>query len=152
MEQVDDILQIALEVSIPSLREEEAKEPIECQRLLSPTSERKISQVKNWTKPTTEDPALSRLISDAETLMRSKMDNVIRMQNTIRYSEKVRQEWEVKMEEQLALQAQDEEESDEEEKEEDNAEREDAEGDDHASTTSEYAFADDVPLAEPTPA
>jgi len=93
LDQIDDILQVALEVSIPSLKEEEANEPIERQRLLSPTAERKISQIRNWAKPTTEDAALSQLIQDAERLMRQKIDGVVRMQNTIRYSEKIWSEW-----------------------------------------------------------
>jgi serine/threonine-protein kinase RIM15 len=43
LEQLDDTLQVALEVSVPALKEDEAKEPIERQRLLSPSSERKIT-------------------------------------------------------------------------------------------------------------
>ena len=102
LEQLDEILQVALEITIPSLKEEESKEPIERQRLLSPTSERKMSQVRNWCRPTIEDTALSRLTEDAERIMRQKVDNVVRMQNTIRYSEKVWHEWEEKVEESLA--------------------------------------------------
>lgn len=89
LDQLEDILQIASEVSVPSLKEEESKEPIERQRLLSPTSERKMSQVRNWSKPTTEDNALGMLVQDAERVMRQKIDNVVRMQNTIRYAEKI---------------------------------------------------------------
>jgi serine/threonine-protein kinase RIM15 len=84
LELLDEILQVALEVSIPSLKEDEAKEPIERQRLLSPGSERKITQVKCWKSPNTEDTALGQLCQDAERVMRSKVDNVVRMQNTIR--------------------------------------------------------------------
>lgn len=102
LEQLDDILQVALEVTIPSLKEEESKEPIERQRLLSPTSERKISQVRNWCKPTIEDAALTQLVEDAERIMRQKVDNVVRMQNTIRYSEKIWNEWKERVEESLA--------------------------------------------------
>ena len=149
LEQLDDILQVALEISLPSLKEEEAKEPIERQRLLSPGSDRKIQQIRTWSKPTSEDPALSHLISDAETLMRTKIDNVVRMQNTIRYSEKVRQEWQEKYEQTIAMQAEadyeDGEESDEEQ------EGEGATEDDQASTTSEYAFSGEAPTSEPTP-
>ncbi|KAL1702282.1 hypothetical protein EV121DRAFT_262171 [Schizophyllum commune] len=94
LEQLDDILQTALEVSIPSLKEDEAREPIERQRLLSPSSERKISQIRHWGKPTVEDAALNQLVEDAERVMRQKMDNVVRMQNTIRYAEKIWHEWE----------------------------------------------------------
>ncbi|KAH8830478.1 hypothetical protein DL96DRAFT_1593085 [Flagelloscypha sp. PMI_526] len=148
LDQLEDILQVAAEVSTPSLKEEEAKEPIERQRLLSPGSERKITQIRTWAKPTMEDPALSQLIADAERVMRGKVDNVIRMQNTIRYSEKIWREWEEKVNE---LVAEDEGGSDSDH--DDNAEAleeniatppastfVDDEGDDHSSTKSEYAF------------
>ena len=94
LDQLDDILQVASEVSVPALKEEEAKEPIERQRLLSPGSERKISQIRNWSKPSTEDAALSQLLQDGERVMRQKIDTVVRMQNTIRYAEKIWHEWE----------------------------------------------------------
>jgi serine/threonine-protein kinase RIM15 len=84
LEQLDDILQVAFEVSMPSLKEEESKEPIERQRPLSPGSERKISQLLDWSKPT-------RMLR-WDSLFRTqsqKIDNVVRMQNTIRYSEKI---------------------------------------------------------------
>ena len=93
LDQIDEILLVASEVSMPSLKEEEAKEPIERQRLLSPSSERRISQIRQWSKPTTEDAALGQLLQDAERVMRQKIDNVVRMQNTIRYSEKIWHEW-----------------------------------------------------------
>ena len=93
LEQFDDVLQIALEVSMPSLKEE-AKEPIERHRLLSPTAECRIRS-----KARTEDLALSRLISDAEIFKPMRAKVVTRMQNTITYSEEVRQEWQEKMEE-----------------------------------------------------
>ncbi|KAK0490856.1 hypothetical protein IW261DRAFT_1434432 [Armillaria novae-zelandiae] len=96
LDQLEDILQVASDVSMPSLKEEEAKEPIERQRLLSPGSERKMSQVKNWSKPTTEDSALGMLVQDAERVMRQKIDNVVRMQNIIRYAEKIWHEAEEK--------------------------------------------------------
>lgn len=112
LEKLDDILQVALEISMPALREEENKEPIERQRLLSPSSERKISQLRTWSKPTIEDAALTQLADDVERVMRQKVDNVIRMQNVMKYEEKVRQEWEVQIEEALS-QLDEEEESDE---------------------------------------
>jgi serine/threonine-protein kinase RIM15 len=146
LEQLDDILQVALEVSLPALKEEESKEPIERQRLLSPGSERKVQQVRTWNKPITEDSALMRLVNDVDTLMRTKMDNVTRLQNTIRYSEKVRQEWEEKLEATIAamegVEITDEDGGDEGENEEF----------DHDSTTSEYAFdGGTVSASEPTP-
>ncbi|EIW82330.1 hypothetical protein CONPUDRAFT_81831 [Coniophora puteana RWD-64-598 SS2] len=116
---LDDILALACEVKMPSLKEEEAKEPIERQRLLSPSSERKMSQVRVWCKPSIEDPALSQLAEDVELVIRSKVDNVARMQNTIRYAEKIWQEWQEKVENFLdATEEDDDEEESEEEGEE----------------------------------
>lgn len=102
LDQIDEILQVASEVSMPSLKEEEASEPIERQRLLSPSSERRITQIRQWSKPNTEDSALSQLIQDAVRIMRQKVDNVVRMQNTIRYSEKIWHEWKERVEGALA--------------------------------------------------
>ncbi|KAH7914395.1 RIM15, signal transduction response regulator [Hygrophoropsis aurantiaca] len=112
LEQLDDILLVASEISMPSLKEEESKEPIERQRLLSPTSEGRMSRVRNWCKPTIEDPALSQLEEDAERVMRQKVDNVVRMQNTIRYAEKIWHEWEEKVEQSIATGEGDDEDSD----------------------------------------
>lgn len=156
LEQLEDILQTAAEVSIPALKEDECAEPIERQRLLSPTSERKMSLVRHWNKPTIEDAALTQLIDDAERLMRQKIDNVVRMQNTIKYSEKIRQEWEEKVEQTLSsLEGEEDEGSEgEEEQEESEGEEEQEEGrqdDDHSSTTSEYAFTGQQSSADPTP-
>ncbi|KAI0307263.1 hypothetical protein B0F90DRAFT_1622303 [Multifurca ochricompacta] len=160
LEQLDDTLQVALEISVPALKEDEAKEPIERQRLLSPGSERKIMQIRNWLKPTTSDNGLGQLIQDAERVMRQKIDTVVRLQNTIRYSEKVRQEWEERVAQALEM-AEDEDEEEEEptgdtaECYEDDLQAED----DRSSTTSEYAFSgggsgaslDPTPLASTPP-
>ncbi|KAI0375526.1 hypothetical protein BV20DRAFT_959507 [Pilatotrama ljubarskyi] len=158
LEQLEDILQLAAEVSIPALKDEESAEPIERQRLLSPASERKMSQIRHWNKPNIEDAALSQLIEDAERVMRQKIDNVVRMQNTIKYSEKIRQEWEERVEQTLS--AYEGEEGDESSgSSEGEGEGEGDEGrqdegrqdDDHSSTTSEYAFGAQQSSADPTP-
>lgn len=165
LDQLEDVLQVASEVSVPSLKEEEAKEPIERQRLLSPGSERKISQVRNWGKPQTEDATLNQLVQDAERVMRQKIDNVVRMQNTIRYAEKVWQEWEEKVGTYLAAMQGDgsgsESNSDSDgEGQDEGGRNEEQEGaDDHSSTTSEYAFngehhsnnSDPTPIASSSP-
>lgn len=145
LEQVDEILQVAWEIAMPALREEEAKEPIERQRLLSPASEDHIGQVRDWQKPLAEDPALSRLIQDAELLMRTKLDTITRMQNTVRYSEKIRQEWEERYETAIAQLADDDPLA---------LPEEDAialDSDDAASTTSEYDFGRETFTSDPTP-
>ncbi|KAJ7929935.1 hypothetical protein B0H13DRAFT_1962539 [Mycena leptocephala] len=164
LDQLEDILQVASEVSVPALKDEEAKEPIERQRLLSPGSERKMSQIRNWSKPATEDAALSQLVQDAERVMRQKLDNVARMQNTIRYAEKIWHEWEERIGHALATvdesSGSDESESEDDEQAQDDEHEGDDDGD-HSSTTSEYDYdgvatggsSDPTPMASsPTPA
>lgn len=142
LDQIEDILQVASEIEMPSLKDEEANEPIERQRLLSPGSERKITQIRQWSKPTTEDAALGQLLQDAERVMRQKIDNVVRMQNTIRYSEKIWHEWQERVEGYLETVEESGSESEGAGSEEGNDENEgnNAEHDvnDHSSTTSEY--------------
>ncbi|KAG5648926.1 hypothetical protein DXG03_000275 [Asterophora parasitica] len=152
LDQLEDILQVASEVAVPALKEEEAKEPIERQRLLSPGSERKISQIRNWAKPTTEDTALSQLLEDAERVMRQKIDNVVRMQNTIRYAEKIWHEWEERVGEALATIDEPDDDSDSNSEDgEDGQAADDTEGDDHSSTRSVYAFGGGEASSGPTP-
>ncbi|KAJ7283941.1 hypothetical protein C8J57DRAFT_1171924 [Mycena rebaudengoi] len=151
LDQLEDVLQVAAEVSVPTLKDDEAKEPIERQRLLSPGSERKMSQIRNWSKPATEDPALGQLVQDAERVMRQKLDNVARMQNTIRYAEKVWHEWEERVGHALATvdESSDSEESEGEDVEADEEQQVSDDGEDHSSTTSEYDY--DGVTSEPTP-
>ncbi|RDB22536.1 Serine/threonine-protein kinase cek1 [Hypsizygus marmoreus] len=162
LDQLEDILQVASEISVPALKDEEAKEPIERQRLLSPGSERKISQIRNWSKPTTEDPALGQLVQDAERVMRQKIDNVVRMQNTIRYAEKIWHEWEERVGEALATVHEGDGDSDSDSDSDSDEDeqcrlRDDDEGDDYSSTRSVFAFGRDTssgptPLASSSPA
>ena len=159
LEQLEDILSLAAEVAVPTLKEEESGEPIERQRLLSPGSERKMSQVRRWSKPTIEDQALTQLIEDADRVMHQKISNVVRLQNTIRYSEKIRQEWEEKVEQTLAMYADEDDETDSEGEEDEGDEEQDHDheeskediDDDHSSTTSEYAFNGQATSSDPTP-
>ncbi|THV08389.1 hypothetical protein K435DRAFT_847256 [Dendrothele bispora CBS 962.96] len=163
LDQLEDILQVAAEVSVPSLKEEEAKEPIERQRLLSPGSERKMSQIRNWGKPNIEDAALKQLIQDVERVTRSKIDNVVRMQNTIRYAEKIWNEWQERVGAYLnddgseSSSGEDEEVVEEEPSEQpvkDIPAQHTEDADDASSTTSEYAFtgsSDPTPLAAGSP-
>ncbi len=152
LEQLDDTLQVALEISVPALKEDEAKEPIERQRLLSPGSERKITQIRNWLKPTASDNGLGQLVQDAERVMRQKIDTVVRLQNTIRYSEKVRQEWEERVV--LALEAAEDEDEEEEGPVDESAECYEGDlqaEDDRSSTTSEYAYGGGGSATSPGP-
>ncbi|KAG1844113.1 hypothetical protein C8R48DRAFT_780409 [Suillus tomentosus] len=103
LESLDEILLVASEISMPSLKDEESKEPLRRQRLLSPGSERKMSQIRTWCRPPVEDAALSQLAEDVERIMTQKVDNVVRMQNTVKYSEKIGHEWEEKVTGSLAI-------------------------------------------------
>ncbi|KAF8743277.1 cheY-homologous receiver domain, partial [Rhizoctonia solani] len=161
---LDDILQIAQEITIPALREDQHDIPIERQRLMSPPSERKIEIVQKWTKPHTDDPGLNRLGNDVYAVIRHKVDSVNRLTNTIRYAEKVRMEWEERVEMERAemeplepLPEGEEPESggeaegeEGEETEEERTVEQVRESEDVSSTTSEYAFGRDAP-SEPTP-
>ncbi|KAN0063369.1 rim15, signal transduction response regulator [Thecaphora frezii] len=104
-----EILQVALEISTPATKEDQADEPIEKQRLLSPTSENKVVTVKQWRRSPAEDAAIDALMADVEAVMRSKLSAVNRMLNTIVYVETVRQEWEVSVEAALAAVSEDDE-------------------------------------------
>ena len=93
-----EVLQTACDISTPAIKDELANEPIEKQRLLSPTSENKVVTVQQWRRPALDDTALDLLMADVETAMRSKLSAVNRMLNTIVYVETVRQEWEERVE------------------------------------------------------
>ncbi|PWZ00784.1 hypothetical protein BCV70DRAFT_160776 [Testicularia cyperi] len=97
-----EVLQTACEISTPAIKDEHADEPIEKQRLLSPTSENKVVTVQQWRRTPLEDAALDMLMADVESAMRSKLSAVNRMLNTIVYVETVRQEWEERVEAALA--------------------------------------------------
>ena len=152
LEQIDEILTTALEISVPELKDDEDNEPIERQRLLSPESEDRIGKCRTWVKPTPEDSALSRLVQDADIIIKQKLDIVMRTQNTVRYSEKIRQEWAVKYDEALAsmlLEQSTPIEPLEEHPEDDSLEGEESDG--ASSTTSEYDFGRERPSTDPTP-
>ncbi|KAJ9478431.1 Serine/threonine-protein kinase RIM15 [Pseudozyma hubeiensis] len=93
-----ELLQTACEISTPAIKDELADQPIEKQRLLSPTSENKVVTVQQWRRPALDDTALDLLMGDVEGAMRSKLSAVNRMLNTIVYVETVRQEWEERVE------------------------------------------------------
>nr|CDI52366.1 related to serine/threonine protein kinase [Melanopsichium pennsylvanicum 4] len=93
-----EVLQTACDISTPAIKDEYVHEPIEKQRLLSPTSENKVVTVQQWRRPALDDTALDLLMVDVENAMRGKMSAVNRMLNTIVYVETVRQEWEERVE------------------------------------------------------
>lgn len=55
---LDQVMQVASEIGMPSFNDEEANALIECQRLLSPGSEQEVARIRQWSKPATENAAL----------------------------------------------------------------------------------------------
>ncbi|CAO1620589.1 unnamed protein product [Parajaminaea phylloscopi] len=102
LETLMDILQVAKDISTPSIKEDEVAEPIDKQRLVSPTSGNRIAQVRNWKAPAAEDPAIEVLIADVQATIRNKLSVVNRTLNTIVYVETVRMEWEERVDAALA--------------------------------------------------
>ncbi|PWN29826.1 hypothetical protein BDZ90DRAFT_278074 [Jaminaea rosea] len=102
LEALLDILLVAKEISTPSIKEDDVADPVDKQRLLSPTSEGRIAQVRAWKPPGVEDPAIEVLISDVQTAIRNKLSVVNRTLNTIVYVETVRLEWEERVDAALA--------------------------------------------------
>lgn len=100
LEELSETLNIALQVSTPSLADDNL--PVEQQRLLSPTSEDHLSFLQGWQAPKSEDPALRRLADDLAESCRQKMTAVNRLRNTIVYVERVRLEWELQAQAVLA--------------------------------------------------
>ncbi|PWN18962.1 hypothetical protein BCV69DRAFT_54193 [Microstroma glucosiphilum] len=106
-----EILQTAREISTPTIKEDDLAQTVDKQRLLSPTSENRIVQVRNWLPPSIEDPALEVLMADVMSATRNKLSVVNRTLNTIVYVETVRLEWEERVDAALAAVAQDNDES-----------------------------------------
>ncbi|KAK0546010.1 rim15, signal transduction response regulator [Tilletia horrida] len=97
------MLQTAKDISTPAIKEETAAEPIERQRLLTPTSESKMVQVHQWRPPRLDDAAIDSMIAEVESAVRAKLSGVNRMRNTIVYVERVRQEWEDRVDNALQM-------------------------------------------------
>jgi len=97
------MLQTAKEISTPAIKEESAAEPIERQRLLTPTSEARMVQVHQWRPTRVDDAAIDSMLAEVESTVRAKLSGVNRMRNTIVYVERVRQEWEERVENALAV-------------------------------------------------
>ncbi|KAE8203032.1 hypothetical protein A4X06_0g2370 [Tilletia controversa] len=96
------MLQSAKDISTPAIKEDAAAEPIERQRLLTPTSEARMVQVHQWRPTRVDDAAIDSMLVEVENAVRAKLSGVNRMRNTIVYVERVRQEWEDRVENALS--------------------------------------------------
>lgn len=92
-----EILQMAIQIESPAVREEETDLPFNLQRYLDPESEERLLKITRWQRPNTGDHALALLTTHVEDQLRRKHKAIARMQSTIRYSEKTRHEWEDKV-------------------------------------------------------
>jgi serine/threonine-protein kinase RIM15 len=98
---LEDLCNIALEISRPSIKDDDPNIPIEEMRLQSPTSESRMVQIIDWQSPTPEEEGLALLCQDTLTLAQTKVDAVNRLRNVIIYAERIRQEINVKVEEMI---------------------------------------------------
>ncbi|EGG02429.1 RIM15-related serine/threonine-protein kinase [Melampsora larici-populina 98AG31] len=96
LDEIEELLNMALDISTPSSNEEITEDNIEHLKLLSPNSEQKLLQITNWTFKKVEDPGLIHLAQDVLQAAHDKSNAVNRMRNTILYAERIRMEWEVK--------------------------------------------------------
>lgn len=96
LDEIEDLLNTALDISTPSSNEETTEQNIEHLKLLSPSSEQKLSMITKWKFRKIEDPALIHLANDVLQATQDKSNAVNRMRNTILYAERIRMEWEVK--------------------------------------------------------
>lgn len=94
VELILDLCDTALEINVPSFKDSKngSEEEFKSQ---SPSSESRISQVKQWQTPSSleNEPGLAALSADTEKLARAKVEAVHRHQYILEYSERIRQEY-----------------------------------------------------------
>lgn len=98
---LEDLCTNALEISRPTVKDEDQNIPIEEMRLQSPTSESRMIQILEWQSPTPEDEGLALLCQDTLAFSQAKVEAVSRLRNVIIYSERIRQEINSKVEEMI---------------------------------------------------
>ncbi|CEJ57829.1 Putative Protein kinase response regulator receiver domain-containing protein [Penicillium brasilianum] len=103
VELVLDLCDTALEISMPVIKESQRPENGEDFRTLSPQSESRISQVLQWSSPSSntleQEQGLAALASDTEEIARAKVDAVVRHRKIVEYAERIRIEYTVLVEE-----------------------------------------------------
>lgn len=106
VELVLDLCDTALEISMPVIKELARPENSDEFRTLSPQSESRISQVLQWSSPSSntleQEQGLAALSSDTEQVAKSKVDAVVRHRKIVEYAERIRIEYTVLVEECIA--------------------------------------------------
>jgi len=90
LQELRNILQVALEVPTPSPTEYDANMPIELQQPPPPSLKPEILRLRTWFPTTlipTNETSLDDCIRPAQDIMRQKVDNIARMHDIIRYSQ-----------------------------------------------------------------
>ncbi|CAH7682791.1 AGC protein kinase [Phakopsora pachyrhizi] len=96
LDEIEESLNTALDISTPSSEDISEPQSIENLRLLSPNSENKLTMIAKWSFRPFEDHALESLARDVLNAAHGKCSAVNRMRNTILYAERIRMEWEAK--------------------------------------------------------
>ncbi|KAJ5875118.1 uncharacterized protein N7473_012465 [Penicillium subrubescens] len=103
VELVLDLCDTALEISMPVIKESQRPENGEEFRTLSPQSESRISQVLQWSSPSSntleQEQGLAALAGDTEEIAKAKVDAVVRHRKIVEYAERIRIEYTVLVEE-----------------------------------------------------
>lgn len=103
VELVLDLCDTALEISMPVIKESQRPDNGEDFRTLSPQSESRISQVLQWSSPSSntleQEQGLAALASDTEEIAKVKVDAVVRHRKIVEYAERIRIEYTVLVEE-----------------------------------------------------
>ncbi|KLU89260.1 AGC protein kinase [Magnaporthiopsis poae ATCC 64411] len=101
VELILDLCDTALEISTPAIKEASSQNPGEF-RTQSPQSESRISQVMQWQSPSNntleQEQGLALLCSDTETVVKAKVEAVLRHRRIIDYAERIRVEFTVTVE------------------------------------------------------
>ena len=103
VELVLDLCDTAIEISMPSLKDNDESSSEEGSRTQSPQSENKISQILQWQSPSVgtleQEQGLAVLCDDTFNFAKAKVDAVLRHRRILEYSERIRVEFEILVQE-----------------------------------------------------
>ena len=105
VELILDLCDTALEISTPSIKETKTDDGDDF-RTQSPQSESRISQVLQWSSPSSntmeQEQGLALLSADTEKICHQKVQAVLRHRRIIEYSERIRQEFAIAVDDCIA--------------------------------------------------
>ena len=97
-ELIIDLCDTAIAINTPAIKENRTQAELDGDmRTQSPHSESLISQIMQWSSPSTstldQEPGLAALTTDTESLAQAKVEAVLRHREIIEYSERIRMEF-----------------------------------------------------------